>query len=59
MAVEGIDIDKEETFLIFKSVPKRQIVPAKQKKEKIYLKKIPQGKKYLPTNLDMLNLTYN
>ena len=29
MAVEGIDIDKEETFLIFKSVPNRQIVPAK------------------------------
>lgn len=36
MAVEGTGIDKEETFKIFKSVPKRQRIPAKQKEEKIY-----------------------
>lgn len=46
MAVKGTGIDKEEICLIFKSVlKKKKTIPAKQKEEKIYFKKIPQGEK--------------
>lgn len=62
MAVEGTGIDKEEIFLIFKSVPKKKKKNTCQveRGENILKKNPPGGKNsYLSTNLDMLNLTHN
>lgn len=47
MAVEGTGIDKEEIFLIFKSVPKKkkkEYLPSR-KRRKYIKKKSPRGEK--------------